>query len=162
MERQILAPGDLIIAHPVDAVAIRSRHEQAVQGRHQHAALDRKLEAARGEQTVEHRADTGPLPQPSEQQRPADPARCELGRPTLDPLQDDGAFGMPPDRRREPIEIARGQHRVLAAKVLDDALFGAAILAHALDQVEVGVAVDGLFTDEHGPQLAATYHARVK
>jgi hypothetical protein len=41
-------------------------------------------------------------------------------------------------RRGEPIEFARGDHNLFAAEVLDDALLGAAILAHALDEVEVG------------------------
>jgi hypothetical protein len=40
--------------------------------------------------------------------------------------------------------LAGGNDGVLPAEVLDDALLGALILAHALDEVEAGVAVDSV------------------
>jgi hypothetical protein len=46
-------------------------------------------------------------------------------------------------------EFTRGHNGILAAEILDDALFGAAIFTHALDKVEVGVAVDVLLAGEH-------------
>jgi len=53
------------------------------------------------------------------------------------------------DGAGEALEGARGGDGLLASEVLDDALFGAAALAHGLDEVEVGVAVDALLADEH-------------
>jgi hypothetical protein len=74
-------------------------------------------------------------------------ASLELG-------QHDGALGVAGDRGGETLEATGGEDRILAAEVLDDALLGAAVLADGLDQIEVGVAVDVLFADEHA-ELAA-------
>jgi len=41
------------------------------------------------------------------------------------------------------------QDHLLAAEIGDDALFGAAVLAHVLDQIDVGVAADALVADKH-------------
>src|SRR3712207_9336608 len=57
-------------------------------------------------------------------------------------------------RGGQALEPAGRDHHLLAAEVLDDALLGAAVLPDGLDQVEVGVAVDVLFADEHA-RLAA-------
>ena len=59
-------------------------------------------------------------------------------------------LGIAADRAGQAFEIALFEHAFLATKILDDALLRAAALAHALDQVEVGVAVDRLFADVHG------------
>src|SRR4051812_27312066 len=60
-----------------------------------------------------------------------------------------GAFGVAGDGTGQALEGARGGDGLLATEVLDDALLGAAVLAHGLDEVEVGVAVDALLADEH-------------
>ena len=49
----------------------------------------------------------------------------------------------------EAIEVTAGLDHLLAAEVLDDALLGRAVLAHALDQVNVAVGADSLFAEEH-------------
>ena len=41
------------------------------------------------------------------------------------------------------------EDRFLAAEIGDDALFGAAALAHVLDQIDVGVAADALVANKH-------------
>ena len=72
----------------------------------------------------------------------------------LELRQHHGALGVAGDRAGQALEAAGGDHGLLAAEVLDDALLGAAVLAHGLDEVEVGVAVDALLADEHA-RLAA-------
>jgi hypothetical protein len=63
----------------------------------------------------------------------------------------------------DPVEKAEARIRIqnigsdgrdlLTAEVFDDALLGAAFLAHALDEVQVGVAVDMFLADKH-PQIS--------
>ena len=45
--------------------------------------------------------------------------------------------------------MSRGHHSFLATEILDDPLLGASVLADALHEVEVSVAVDVLLADEH-------------
>src|SRR6185437_10129768 len=95
------------------------------------------------------------LPQPAKQQRCADALAGEpIGIARLELREDDGAFGVAGDRGGEPVELAGGDDDLLAAEILDDALLGAAVLAYALDEVQVGVAVDALLADKHA-ELAA-------
>jgi hypothetical protein len=54
-----------------------------------------------------------------------------------------------PTRAGSGFEITGGDDDLLAAEILDDALFGLPILAYALDEIQVGVAVDVLLADEH-------------
>jgi hypothetical protein len=72
----------------------------------------------------------------------------------LELREDDCALGVAADRGGQAFELTGGNDGVLPAEVLDDALLGASILAHALDEVQVGVTVDMLFADEHA-ELAA-------
>jgi hypothetical protein len=125
--------------------------------------LDREREAAPAEQVLDHRPATGLLPQPPEQQRRTDaPAREPVGIAGLKLRQHHGALGVAGHRGGEALKAAGRDHHLLAAEVLDDALLGAAVLADGLDQVEVGVAVDVLFADEHAPlaAFAAGYSQR--
>jgi len=112
--------------------------------------LEWKFEAAGSKQLVDHSAAPGVLPKPAEQQRCADTLAAETIEITgVELREDDRALGVAADRGGQAFEFARGNDGVLPAEVLDDALFGAAVLAHALDEVKVGVAVDALFADEH-------------
>src|SRR4051795_12421306 len=67
----------------------------------------------------------------------------------LDLGDNHGPLGVAGDGAGQALEGAGRREGLLAAQVLDDALFGAAVLAHGLDEVEVGVAVDALLADEH-------------
>jgi hypothetical protein len=67
-----------------------------------------------------------------------------------------GSIGEAGHRGGETLELAAGEHGLLAAEVLDDLLLGAGPLTHARDEIEVGVAVDGLLAHEHG-RLAALH-----
>ena len=120
--------------------------------------LDRELEAARRQQFLDHRPAAGLLPQPAEQQRRADaPAGEMVGIAGLELRQHHGALGIAGHRGGEALQPAGGDHGLLAAQILDDALLGAAVLANGLDQVQVGVAVDALLADEHArlaPEVA--------
>ena len=110
---------------------------------------------ALGQQCLDHRLAAGLLPQPPEQQRRADALAGEpIGVAGLELRQDHGALGVAGDGAGEALEFTGGDDDLLAAEVLDDALLGAAVLAHALDEVQVGVAVDVLLADEHA-ELAA-------
>jgi hypothetical protein len=126
-----------------------------VQGGGEDGALDRELEGPVSQQLGEHRLDAVVLPQPPEQQRRADPpADQPIGVAVRDLRQHHRPLGKPRDRGRQPLELAARQHRVLAAEVLDDLLLGPRPLADALDEVEIGVAVDRLVAQEHA-RLAA-------
>ena len=88
-------------------------------------------------------------------ERRADPAAGEpVGVAVLDLRQHERPLGEAGHRGRQAVELATRQHRVLAAEVLDDPLLGPGSLAHALDEVEVGVAVDGLLAQEHAALAA--------
>jgi hypothetical protein len=63
--------------------------------------------------------------------------------------EDHGPLGVAGDGAGQAIEGTGRREGLLAAQVLDDALCGAAILAHGLDKVEIGGAVDALLADEH-------------
>src|SRR5208337_4795132 len=63
----------VLILDPRGAIAVGSRDEQAMQSGDEHGALDRKLEPALLQQTIEDRANPQPLPDPPEQQGSADP-----------------------------------------------------------------------------------------
>ena len=150
MQRQPVHAGDGVVGHPLLAGAVRAGDHEPVQHGGEDRALDGELEQALGQQRLDHRLAAGLLPQPPEQQRRADALAGEpIGIAGLELRQDHGALGVAGDRAGQALEFAGGDDGFLAAEVLDDALFGAAVLAHALDEVEVGVAVDVLFADEH-------------
>ena len=121
----------------------------------EHGALDRELEAAAGQKVGDHGVAAGLFPQPPEQQGRTDALAGQALRIAgLELRQNDGTFGVTADRHGEAFELARGNDGFLAAEIFDDALLGAAILADALDEIEVGVTSDVLFADEHA-RLAA-------
>ena len=77
------------------------------------------------------------------------PAGEPVGVAGLDLRENHGPLGVAGDGDGEALEGARGGDGFLSAEVFDDALLGAAVLAHGLDEVEVGVTVDALLADEH-------------
>src|SRR3954454_910131 len=103
-----------------------------------------------GEKILDDRTTAGLLPQAPEQQGRADAlAGKPLGVAGLELREDHGPLGVAGDGTGQALEGAGCREGLLAAQVLDDALLGAAVLAHGLDEVEVGVAVDALLADEH-------------
>src|SRR3712207_5576096 len=78
-----------------------------------------------------------------------------VGIARLELREHHGTFSIAGHRGGQAFQPAGGDHGLFAAQVFDDALFGAAVLADGLDQVEVGVAVDVFFADEH-VRLAAS------
>ena len=116
----------------------------------EHRPFDGKRERPVLEQAIDHRLDANGFPETPEQQRRADPQCGEADEfAFVEGRQDHGMLCIAADRVDEALEVAIFQHLLFAAEVLDDALLGAAIFAHALDQVEIGVAVDGFFADIH-------------
>ena len=113
-------------------------------------ALDRKLELPPCDQLFQCCAAANLLPQPLEQQGWPDPPTQGIGRRfALDHRQHHRTLRQPGDRARQPVEIAARDNDFLAPKIGDDALLGAALLAHVLDQVDVGVGTDTLVAGEH-------------
>jgi hypothetical protein len=111
-------------------------------------ALDLELEAAAGEQFLEHGPAADLIPQPLEQQRAADAAAGNRACRHL--REDQTALAVPSDRLQQALKIAAGGEQVLAAEWLEDALTDAAArFADALDEVEVAVAAGDLLDDEH-------------
>ena len=158
VQRQAVHTRDGVVLDPLVAGPVGAGDEEPVQDGGEDGALDRELEAAAGEQLLEHRPAAGLLPQPLEQQRAADALAGELIRVAGGEFgKDHRPLGVAGDRAGEAFEAAGGEDGVLAAEVLDDALLGAAVLADALDQVEVGVAVDVLFADEHAGLAAGLF-----
>ena len=119
-------------------------------------ALDRELEGSLRQQSLDHGPAAGLFPQAPKQQRRANAlADKPLGVAGLDLRQHQGTFGVAGDRTGQALEGTRRRQGLLATEVLDDALFGTAVLAHGLDQVKVAVAVDALLADEHARLAAA-------
>ena len=147
VQLQPVDPGDPVVGHPFLAAAVRARHKQPVQHTGKDGALDRKLKTAVLEQLVQHRGNAEPLPDPPEQQRPAnaragDAARLHVG-------QDDGAIAMPHQRGGQTIQFAARHQHVLAAKRADDPLADATTLALVLDEIEIAMASRCLLADKH-------------
>src|SRR3954469_140775 len=94
---------------------------------------------ANSTEILDHGAAAGLLPQPPEQQGGADArAGQPLGVAGLELRQDHGPLGVAGNRAGQALEGAGRCEDLLAAQVLDDALLGAAVLTHGLDEVEVG------------------------
>jgi hypothetical protein len=141
---------DGVVLDPLVAGAVGAGDQEPVQHGGEHGALDVELEATAAQEFLEHGPTAGLLPQPAEQQGTADALASELIRVAGGEFgEDHRPLGIAGNRAGEAFEAAGGEDGVLAAEVLDDALLGAAVLADGLDQVEVGVAVDVLFADEH-------------
>ncbi len=68
-------------------------------------------------------------------------------RPLNEERQHQGMIGKATDRADELLETVSVAHLLFLAEVMDDPWFGATAGAHAFDQAELGVAVDGLFPD---------------
>jgi len=96
--------------------------------------LDRKRETAARQQIVYDIVQAQPLPQPPEQQRPADADAVET--PRLHVRQHHRPLGMARKRGDQSIEHAAGLKGVLATESADSALAYALALADALDKIE--------------------------
>ena len=162
VQRQALGARDRVILEPALAGPVRARDHDPMQDRGEDHALDQKRELAPLQKLFEHHPAAGLLPEPAEQQRRPDPMRRQRPQLILGKLA-----GIEPgahldrrhearNRRRKPLQTAIGQHCLLPAEILDDPLLGTSSFAHALDEVQVGVAVARLLAHEHG-ELAAAY-----
>jgi hypothetical protein len=121
-----------------------------MQHRQEGGALGGKSELALPGQILQYRTAAHLLPQPLEQQRRSDPPAHGIGRSlALDHRQHHRTLRQTGDRARQPVEIAARNDDFPAPEIGDDALLGAAILAHVLDQVDVAVRADALVAGEH-------------
>ena len=155
VQSKAIARRDGVVGQPLLAGAIGAGSHKPVQGGGEHRPLDRELEGTPNQQLVEHRLDASVLPQPAEQQGRADTPADQPVRIAVPELrQHHRPLGEPGHRGRQAVELATRQHHLLAAEVLDDLLPGPRPLAHALDEVEVGVAVDRFLAQEHGALAA--------
>ena len=109
--------------------------------------LDRKRETAARQQIVYDIVQAQPLPQPPEQQRPADADAVET--PRLHVRQHHRPLGMARKRSNQPVELAARLKGVLAAERAEGASAYPLALADALDEVEIAVPSGDLFADEH-------------
>src|SRR3954469_7829745 len=141
---------DVVVGEPLLAGPVRARDHDPVQHGGEHGALEGELEGAPAQQILDDGATAGLFPQPAEQERGPDARAGEpIGVAGVELREDHGALGVAGDGAGEALEGAGGGDGLLASEVLDDALLGAAALAHGLDEIEVGVAVDALLADEH-------------
>src|SRR5271163_222901 len=154
MQLQPLSALDPVVGTPLFRGAVRARHEQPVEHRQEGGALGGKLELPLGGQLFQYSAAADLLPQPLEQQRRPDPPTHCIGRGfALNHRQHHRTLRQPGDRARQPVEIAARDNDFLAPEIGDDALLGAALLAHVLDQVDVGVGTDALVAGEHAVSI---------
>src|SRR4051794_6514240 len=155
VQRQAVHAGNAIVGDPLLASTVRAGDHDPVQHGGEHGALDGKFEGTPGEQAFDHRPTAGLFPQPPEQQRRAEALASQpVGVTGLELRQHHSALGVAGDRTGQPLELAGSHDDLLAAEILDDALFGTTLLPNAVDEVEVGVAVDMLFPDEH-PRISS-------
>ena len=111
-------------------------------------ALDAELEAAAGEQVLDHRPAGGLLPQSLEQHRATDAAASDRACRHLG--EDEAVLAVSREGLQQAVEPAIGGEEILATEWLQDALAGAAAgFADALDEVEVAMAAGDLLDDEH-------------
>ena len=147
VQAQLGRTGDGVVAHPLLARAVRAGDEQPVQDAHEDRPLDCEREAAAIQQLVHHLAQPQPLPQPPEQQRPANADAGEFSG--LHVAQHHRPFGMARQRGDQPIELAAGVQDILAAERADGALAYPLPLADALDEVKIAVPPGAFLADKH-------------
>ena len=155
MKPQPLGPLDRVVGHPLLARPVRARHEQTVQNAHEHRPLDGEPEAPPVQKLLHDSAQAQPIPQPTEQQRTADPHAGQRAR--LHVLQHHGPFRMARQGRDQTVELPARLQYVLAAKRADRALAHPLALAHALDEIEIAVAPGGRFAHEHDRVVCLRY-----
>ena len=150
MEIEPLDAVDAVIVTPVLAGTVGARHHQSMQDGQKDGALDRELETPSPKKLLDNGPAAGLAPQPIKQQRSADALAVEIRcAPIVKNGEHHGSLGETRSGAGEAIEITTGLDHLLAAEVLDDALLGRAVLAHALDQVNVAVGADSLLAEEH-------------
>jgi len=150
VEGELVGALDPIVLAPGVGGTVRARDHQPVEHGQEAGALEREAEAALGGQILDHRPAAGLLPEPFEGERRADPVggqrRCAA---LIEQREDHRALCHARGRAGQAIEVAVRLDVLLAAEVLDDPLLGTTPFAHALDQVEVPVGADLLFTHVH-------------
>ncbi|HVR59833.1 MAG TPA: hypothetical protein VMT72_23755 [Pseudolabrys sp.] len=150
MEIKLLDAVDAVIVTPVFAGAVGASHDQSMQDGQKDGALDRELETPSPKKLLDNGPAAGLAPQPIKQQRSADALAVETRcAPIIESGEHHGSLGETRSGAGKPIEITTRFDHLLAAKVLDDALLGRAVLAHGLNQVDVAVGADSLLADEH-------------
>jgi len=154
MQRQLVGALDPVVLAPGVGGPVRARDHEPVQHGEEARPFEREAEAPLGRQVLDHRPAAGLAPQPLEGQGWAD-APGGQGRHAVlvDQREDHRALGEARRRARKPVEVALRLDLLLASQVLDDALSGAAVLAHALDQVDVAIRADLLLAHEHAPSI---------
>ena len=150
MQLELLGAVDAVVGPPLFGSAVRTRHKQPVEHRQEHGAIGGEPELPRRGELIQYRAAANLLPQPLEQQRRTDPPAHRMGWGlALDRCQNHRPLRQTGDRARQTVEIAARDDRLLAPEICDDALPGATVLAHVLDQVNIGVGANALVAGEH-------------
>ena len=159
MQIEPLRPGDIVVLGPRGAVAVGSRNEQTMQGGDEDGALDRELERPLHEQVGQHGVDPEPLPDPSEQQRPADPLGGDRQRALgvlVERVDQQHLIGELGARGNERSERAGGGQFVGPADIGDHLLAHGRAVALVLDDLHVAALAGLLEAEEHGPSLSST------
>jgi hypothetical protein len=152
VQRQAVHTRDGVVLDPPLAGPVGTGDEEPVQYGGEYRTLDLKLEAAVGEQLLDHRPAAGLLPQSLEQQGAADATGGQaqpLGIPLEGGEQHDlvaeaGAGGEQAGQR------AGGGELVGAAEGGEDVLAVRPVLPTVLHDLQVGARPGGLEAEEHG------------
>jgi hypothetical protein len=152
VQRQAVHTRDGVVLDPPLAGPVGTGDEEPVQDGGEYRTLDLELEAAVGEQLLDHRPAAGPLPQSLEQQGAADATGGQaqpLGIPLEGGEQHDlvaeaGAGGEQAGQR------AGGGELVGAAEGGEDVLAVRPVLPTVLHDLQVGARPGGLEAEEHG------------
>ena len=130
-----------------------------MQGGDEDGALDRELERPLHEQVGQHGVDPQPLPDPSEQQRPADPLGGDRQRALgvlVERVDQQHLIGELGARGDERSERAGGGQFVGPADIGDHLLAHGRAVALVLDDLHVAALAGLLEAEEHGPSLSST------
>ena len=164
MQVEPLGARDVVVLHPRRTVAVRTRDDEAAQRGDEHGALDRKPERAILEQIVEDRAGPQPLPDPTEQHRPADPLRGHRQRAVrvlVERGDEQHLVGELGARGDEGSKRAGAGQFVGAAEIGDHPLADGGAVALVLDDLHVTALAGGLEAEEHGRSPIEHHRIRV-
>ena len=147
-------PRDRLVPHPpAGLTVVRARDHDPVQHAGKRGPLHVEAEAPPSQRRAQDVRAAGRIPQCTEQHRRADGAPAHLRVPGAAvrfrqrhkrPGEEAGGLDQPvkPAGGREPVEAAEGGDHALACPTLD---------AAALDDLQIGPALDGLCSSEHVP-----------
>ncbi len=143
-------PGNPVTLQPLVAGPVGAGDAKTVQHADEDRPLDRKLELALGEQSLDHRLAAGLAPQTCEDQRRADaPAVDHQPIAIAQRRQNQGGFAQPCAGLQQLVELTAVEPILRPPQRGDDMLTDRAAIAAALDDLQVTALTNGFAAEEH-------------